>query len=262
MKERFLSRSRVKKGITFSSSSYSTKIKPNELYTAYMNEDLDEVLTKEVLQIIYSYCDTDSLLNAYNINLSWRAPFLTEHSSNLFKSIFLKEHESTININQAWSSFCQTQPDLDFWRFRLFVSRSCLRRAREALYHYINMDLMNDFESMNSKNHSREYMFREEMLHWSDLSEDSKVDIHKSLLNEALHFGDSACQSPVQEFWDLDRNCVSYSGSIMGFYIEIKVPMGSQVTIVIDEVNQDKNMSEGNDLSLSFVDDTKYHKHL
>jgi hypothetical protein len=261
-------------GLKFSANVHKPKF--DDMYTTKIDPEIHDIITQQILEKIYSYCDEFTLLNAYDTCEQWRLPFIDPKSNLIakFKFAFQNECKEMIRINETWSSFNQHDKDPEFWRYRFFIRHACLRRCRDALTFYINEKLLSDFESDTSKFHSKEYKFRQDLLHWDDMDETEKDEFHKSFLFAAQNFGKKPEQDhnmwertsePVSEYWELDKDQVSYSGKLMGFYIEVKIKCGGPVWINFDEVNLDKFsgmhdsfQDEGNDLSVSFVDEAKY----
>jgi hypothetical protein len=261
-------------GVKFSAGVQRPKM--DDLHTVMRNDAFHQLVSQQVLEIIYSYCDVWTLLNAHDVCNFWRQTITSGDLITSFESQFKKETEELIHINNVWTDFNQFETNKDYWRSRLFIRHACLLRAREALGIYITHRLLSEFESSSSKFHSNEYKFREDLLQWSERDENEKNEFHKSLLNEAENFGRRAIKDhtlwdtppePIQEYWELDKNQIGYSGKLMSFYVEIKVKCGGSVDIQIDEVNQDKfskmhrGLDEGNDLSLSFVNENKFSGH-
>src|SRR5690242_6138229 len=111
------------------------EVKSVDLYTIYMDENVHDALASEVLLRIYSHCDVETLLSAYNVCNSWRAPF-TDPNSNLiskFYDVFRVENEEIIDINESWTNFTPGNINAEFWRLSLFIRHACLHRARDAL---------------------------------------------------------------------------------------------------------------------------------
>lgn len=155
----------------------------------------------------------------------------------------------------------QLLPDVQFSaRQKLWIRLSCLKRAREALHHFVVYQLLNEdytprwnnkYETQFQEHRKKMQEFRE-FLNWNDLPAQSKQDILHACLKDAQEF--ATPRSKVQEYWS--ASCISYAGKLFGFYIEVKVRKSGPCEVVMEDVNWDKHENDDDDLlSLSFVAD-------
>ncbi|KAG2379308.1 hypothetical protein C9374_007447 [Naegleria lovaniensis] len=147
-------------------------------------------------------------------------------------------------------------------RYALFVRYTCLSRAREALYRYINY-LLDAYTQITTEEAKR---FRK-FIGWNEMNEQERINIHQSLLKQALQWCNVTLNFPtkkVTELFDLSRDIVLLSGDFAGFDMEIGVEKQGKTRVVFDEVAQlsDDAMDSllSNYSSVSFVDDDKFNK--